>query len=179
MADRDRRVLTELPVFQGTSPRAWPGLRIDGLVNAPVTLMVEDLRLLPTREFVQDFQCEEGWVAAGQRWRGVRLSDLLELCELDPSARHVSCSAGDFTVGLTIEEATVPETLLALRLQDRPLPPEHGGPCRLVVSGKPCFTSVKWVDRLTALADRPQETAEEIALKRIAEKSAGTGQGER
>ncbi len=42
-----------------------------------------------------------------------------------------------------------------------------GRRCRLVVAGKDCFVSIKWVDYIEITAARPAETAREIALRRI------------
>lgn len=167
MHDDDLKTLTEMPVFPRTPGSPWPGLRVDGMVGTPVTLTATDLWSLPVKEVVQDFSCEEGWVAVGQRWQGVPVATLLDLSEVDSRTRFVRFSAGDFTVALPVEEAMAPETMLAVRLQGRPLAPEHGGPCRLVASGKECFYSVKWVDRVTALAEPPEESGREIALGRI------------
>jgi DMSO/TMAO reductase YedYZ molybdopterin-dependent catalytic subunit len=41
-----------------------------------------------------------------------------------------------------------PLTLLADRVDGQPLPEDHGGPLRLVVSRQLGYKSVKWVDRL-------------------------------
>jgi DMSO/TMAO reductase YedYZ molybdopterin-dependent catalytic subunit len=158
----------DLPMFPSPFSTAWSGLRIDGLVKAPVTLRIKDLSLLPTRDVLQDFQCEEGWVAVNQHWNGVPVSVLLALSEADAGARYVRFSAGDFSVVLPVEQANGPETILALRLRGQPLAAEHGGPCRLVAPGKECFYGVKWVDRITALAEPAVETGRTIALQRLA-----------
>jgi DMSO/TMAO reductase YedYZ molybdopterin-dependent catalytic subunit len=84
-----------------------------------------------------------------------------------PEARYVSFGAADFKIGLPLEEAMSPGALLASRLNGQPLAPEHGGPCRLVIVGKECFYSIKWVDNIEVTATRPTDTAKEIALKRI------------
>ena len=49
-----------------------------------------------------------------------------------------------------------------------PLEPAHGAPVRLVVRGGECFTSVKWVERLTLSAVPAANTAEEIARALVA-----------
>jgi len=60
-----------------------------------------------------------------------------------------------------------PRSILALRLNGELLPPEHGGPCRLVVAGKACYYSVKWVERVRLAAAPPVDTAHDIALSRL------------
>lgn len=179
MPDKDPVVLSRLPVFSRGPAARWPGLEVGGLVKSPATLSLDDLTRLPLRETVQDFRCEEGWVVAGQRWEGVPVAALIELSGVQPGARYVALSAADFTVALTMDEATAPETILALRLNGETLAPEHGGPCRLVVNGAACFYSVKWVDRMTLLAERPEETGKAIALGRINAKVSETPSGEK
>ena len=109
------------------------------------------------------------------RWRGLRVegvvavpvASVLELARVLPDARYVAFTAGDFTASLSLEEATGPRSILALRLNGKPLPPEHGGPCRLVVAGKACYYGVKWVERVRVAADPPLDTARDIALSRL------------
>jgi len=171
------RTLSELPRFPlPPTVREWPGLRIDGLVYRGVTLSLEDLHQLPLGSLVEDFRCEEGWVAPGQQWDGVRLDDLLELAGPQPGAKHVAVSAGEFTIVLTLAEARDGGGLLALRLNGQPLAPEHGAPCRLVLPGQACYTSVKWVDRIQVLAERPEETGRAIALERVSRNEQPLGQ---
>ncbi len=145
----------------------WKGLRVHGLVKNTRTLSAEDMVRLPQDEMVEDFKCEEGWVVRSQIWEGVPVREILHTSSPLPEARYVSFSAADFQMGLPLEEAKSPGALLASRLNGRPLAPEHGGPCRLVIVGKECFYSIKWVDNIEVTATRPVDTAKEIALKRI------------
>ena len=162
------RELESLPLFPDHGqPSSWSGLRIDGLVQKPLALSLESLQKLPQKSWTEDFTCEEGWTVSSQAWEGVPLSAALEMASLLPEARHVAISAADFTIGLTLDEAMLPNVLLASRLNGQPLPQEHGGPCRLVAEGKECFDSIKWVDHIQVTASRPVDTAKQIALSRI------------
>jgi DMSO/TMAO reductase YedYZ molybdopterin-dependent catalytic subunit len=124
------------------------------------------LNQLPRRPLRQDFRCEEGWVGPDLDWEGVPLADLLRRAGPLPDARYVSFQAGAYQVGLTLDAAMAPDVLLALGLQGAPLPPEHGGPCRLVAPGQACYHSVKWVERIVLSAEPPQDTGREIAMLR-------------
>ena len=64
------------------------------------------------------------------------------------------------------EGPTPTRALLANRLNGEALPEAHGGPCRLVIAGGVCYASVKWVDHIRLAAERPEETALDIAAKR-------------
>jgi DMSO/TMAO reductase YedYZ molybdopterin-dependent catalytic subunit len=90
---------------------------------------------------------------------------LLARAEPRAEARWVQASAGEFSVPLPLETAT--QALLALELDGRPLPLEHGGPVRLLVRGGDCFTSVKWLDRLELRSEPAPNTARSTAIARL------------
>ncbi len=160
--------LEHLPSFPDRGQASkWKSLRVHGLVKHTRTLSAEDMVRLTQEEMVEDFECEEGWVVPSQVWGGVPVCEVLNASSPLPEAKYVSFSAADFEIGLPLEEAMSPGALLASRLNGRPLAPEHGGPCRLVIVGKECFYSIKWVDNIEVTATRPTDTAKEIALKRI------------
>ncbi len=162
------KVLERLPRFPDRGQAArWKGLRVGGLVATPLELGREELLALPSAHVVDDFRCEEGWKVPALAWDGVPVRELLRAAQPLPQARFVAFSAGDFSMSLTIEEARSDGAILALRLNGQPLPPAHGGPCRLIVAGKECYFSVKWVDHIEVLSSRPLDTGRDIALTRI------------
>lgn len=168
--------LNRLPVFDNHygRPEQWMGLRVDGLVAAPRTFSATDLEALAAASLTDDFRCEEGWIVANQRWEGVSLAELLQVVRPLPLARYAEVSAAAYSVAVPLsgsEEAdseglTPAHALLANRLNGAALPEEHGGPCRLVLAGAACYASVKWVDHIRLTAERPEETAQQIASRR-------------
>jgi DMSO/TMAO reductase YedYZ molybdopterin-dependent catalytic subunit len=54
---------------------------------------------------------------------------------------------------LSLEDATREEVLLAYEMNGAPLEPQHGYPLRLIVPGWYGMTSVKWLDRIEAIAE--------------------------
>lgn len=156
-----------LPVFDNHhgGPEGWTGLRIDGLVANPKLLTADDLVSLTSQILTEDFRCLEGWSVPDQEWQGVPLSMLLDAAVPLPGARYAAVSAGDYTVGIALD-SEVANTLLATRLNGSVLPPEHGGPCRLVMVDQACYASVKWVDSVRLTATPPEETARDIARAR-------------
>ena len=164
----EERTLEKLPVFPDVVPdRPWHSLTIDGLVSKPLTLSESDLSDIAQRKFTDDFHCVEGWVAPDQRWEGIPLADLLAMVEAAPEASFLACSAGSYTVGLPIAEVW-DGAIVALRLNDEPLPEVHGGPCRLVAIGKQCHYSVKWLDRIQVVGSAPEDTGLQIVQVRNA-----------
>ncbi len=169
----DYTEIEQLPSFPDRGrASAWEHLRVDGRVAHSLALTAEDLARLPRSEIVEDFPCEEGWVVRAQVWEGVLVRDVLAAAGPLAEAKYAAFSAGHFSVALTLEEAQADKTLLAIRLNGQPLPPAHGGPCRLVDPVKDCYTSIKWLDHVEVTEARPAETARVIALTRIGKMEA-------
>jgi len=55
--------------------------------------------------------------------------------------------------GLSLVDASRPEVLLAYAINGAPLPPQHGYPLRLIVPGWYGMTHVKWLRRISVLAE--------------------------
>ncbi len=164
-----------LPVFDDHHgrPDVWPGLRLEGLVRNPAVLTESDLADLTQHSLTDDFRCLEGWSVPDQTWDGVPLPVLLDIAGPLPNARYAAISAADFSVTVPLDDDTA-GVLLATRLNGSPLPPEHGGPCRLVAADQVCYASVKWVDCIRLTEEMPEETAREIAAARNAARGSTT-----
>ncbi|MBI2954840.1 MAG: molybdopterin-dependent oxidoreductase [Chloroflexi bacterium] len=163
--------LDRLPVFSNKSmpeqdPQAWR-LVIDGLVRAPINLTIDAVLALPRTALTSDFTCVEGWTVEDITWEGVRVRDLAEMITAMPEARFITFHAGSFVISLPLEEATRDNVILAHHLDGEPIPPEHGGPLRLVTPFAECFQSVKWVQRLEITVTDANDTGRDIALGRI------------
>lgn len=86
------------------------------------------------------------------QWRGVRLRDVLTLAQIKPQAVHVcpvgldiETEGGGGKVPIPLDKAMDPDTLLALEMNQEPLPPDHGFPVRVIVPGWVGTYSIKWV----------------------------------
>ncbi|MEY2227189.1 MULTISPECIES: sulfite oxidase [Streptomyces] len=90
------------------------------------------------------------------RWRGARLSDVLRLAGVTRGAVDVLPRGLDEEVvanGVNLGRVRRPlpiskaldDVLLAYEMNGRPLPPDHGGPVRLVVPDWVGISSIKWV----------------------------------
>ena len=82
---------------------------------------------------------------------------MLEQAGVAPAAKYVTFIGGEFSRTLTMEEASSPDTLLALELNDRLLPDENGGPCRLVAGDKMGPYHVKWIQRIEVTSEAPED----------------------
>ena len=162
----DLTVLDALPVHPGEAPdpSTWR-LRVDGLVDEPLDLGVDDLEAMTQQLMVDDFACLEGWTVPGIRWRGVAVADLLDRAGVADGGSWVQVTADDFSIPIPIAEART--ALLAVEANDDPLPGPHGGPARLVVPGGECFTSIKWTDHIEVRSEPGDNSARRIALDRL------------
>ena len=82
-------------------------------------------------------------------------SDVLALAQPRGDARYVvfHCMDTDdqgtpYYESLDMHQAHHPQALLALRMNDRPIPPDHGAPVRLRVPTQLGYKSAKWVKRI-------------------------------
>ncbi len=158
-----------LPLYVREPPLPPKALRVDGLVRRMLILRVADLQALAEQTLVDDFTCLEGWSVPGVRWHGTPLAAVLDLAQVEPGAQWVQASATErtqtFSLPLPLAEART--ALLAYELNGQPLAHEHGGPLRLVVPRRKCFTSIKWLDHLEVCAEPGANSAHAIATSRL------------
>ena len=162
-------------------PRVDPGewrLEVDGLVERPLSLGLDDLRSRPAVTVAVTMECagngrallaprplSQPWLieAVGTaEWTGVPLRDLLGEAGLDEAAMEILFTGIDrgreggidqhYQRSLPREEA-IERGLLAYEMNGAPLLPQHGFPLRLVVPGWYGMTNVKWLRAITALAE--------------------------
>jgi DMSO/TMAO reductase YedYZ molybdopterin-dependent catalytic subunit len=121
-------------------------LTLSGLASPQLTLDYDTLLSLPATEQVSDIHCVTTWSKLDTRWKGVKVTDLLNQVEIDPTARHVVVHAtGGWTTNLPLEELTRDDVLIAYEYGGQPLSAEHGGPVRLVVPRLYFWKSAKWL----------------------------------
>jgi DMSO/TMAO reductase YedYZ molybdopterin-dependent catalytic subunit len=125
-------------------------LQIQGLVDRPGDLSLSELRALPRAEQVSDFRCVTGWSVSNVHWAGVRIKDVLAEAAARRDAhaiRFVSAERGYYD-SVTLDQALLPDVLLAYEMDGKPLAREHGAPLRLLIPEMYGYKSVKWVTRM-------------------------------
>ena len=156
-----QRLVTSWPVLDlGAQPKIdlqrWR-LVVDGLVENPVTLDWDGFNRLPQSELTSDIHCVTAWSRYDNRWRGVRVADLLEHVRPKPEAKFVLLQSFDtYTTNLPLAEFATADALLATHWEGESLTVEHGGPVRVVVPKLYFWKSAKWVKRIQfAAQDQP------------------------
>jgi DMSO/TMAO reductase YedYZ molybdopterin-dependent catalytic subunit len=130
-------------------------LRVEGLIDRPVALSLDELRMLPARTQITMHNCDEGWSAVGQ-WTGVQLSRILDLAGLRLNARYVVFHCLDrieadgtpYYESIDLLDAIHPQTILAYEMNGEPLPIGHGAPLRLRVELQIGYKNAKYIDRI-------------------------------
>ena len=122
-------------------------LRVGGLVDRPISFTLADLQAMPQTELVRDFQCVTGWRVPQVHWSGVRLSTILDRAGVQSSGRALRLTSfdGTYTDSLTLDQARLPDVLVALRMLGADVTHNHGGPVRLYVAPMYGYKSVKWL----------------------------------
>ncbi|KAI0126319.1 Oxidoreductase, molybdopterin-binding domain-containing protein [Xylariales sp. AK1849] len=100
------------------------------------------------------------------RWEGVRLRDVLAdaglaVDDAPDDAQHVQFSGLEaYGASIPIHSALDPrgDVLLALKMNDMPLPRDHGFPVRVVVPGTVAARCVKWVNKIV-VSDEESNTS--------------------
>lgn len=129
-------------------------LTLHGEVEAPTTLSYAALLDLAQTEQTCDIHCVTSWSKVGMRWKGVPFALLADLVRPRPGVRFVvlECEQG-FTTSLPLEALRDPDVLVAHTVDGIPLPPEHGGPVRMLVPKRYFYKSAKWLRGLKFVVD--------------------------
>ena len=188
-------VRSHLPAPTALDAAAWT-LQIEGEVDKPVSLSIDDIRKMPSTTITMTLECagngrsffdppvagiQWGKGAIGTaRWTGVRMAEVLKRAGIRPTAKFVLMNVADRALGsmqdfvrqLPIEKATHQDTLIAYDMNGQPLPPLHGFPLRAIVPGWEGAYAMKWLTTLRAV---PREfdgfwvaTAYRYPLKQVA-----------
>ncbi len=130
-------------------------LEITGMVDHPYSLRWSDIADMSLVERYVTIACVSnevgGNLVGNAAWRGVLLKELLERAGVDPSADQLVGRAVDgFTVGFPVEAATDDRgAMVAIGMNGKLLPIEHGFPARLIVPGLYGYVSAtKWLTEI-------------------------------
>jgi DMSO/TMAO reductase YedYZ molybdopterin-dependent catalytic subunit len=106
---------------------------------------------LPQTTIKADIHCVTKWSKLGTTWQGVTFDDLLSaagLVEEPPEPFIMAHCYGAYITNLPVEDLIGGKGMIATRYEGLPIPPEHGGPARLLVPHLYFWKSGKWVRRL-------------------------------
>ncbi|MBO0735391.1 MAG: protein-methionine-sulfoxide reductase catalytic subunit MsrP [Alphaproteobacteria bacterium] len=163
---------------QALKLRPWT-IKIDGLVEKPMTLDMDDLlRRMPFEERLYRHRCVEAWSMAVP-WSGFAMAAFVDFAKPLGSAKYVrmetfldpTTAPGQKQVwypwpyieGLTIAEAGNELAFLVTGMYGKPVPKQNGAPLRLVLPWKYGFKSAKSIVRFSFTDKRPVSFWEALA----------------
>lgn len=128
-------------------PLSWR-FRLMGEVDEPQELTWDEFSALPRVTRTSDIHCVTHWTKLDNTWEGVLAAEVVSLASVRPEAQFVTVHAPDYTANLPLALLLDDETLFAFSHDGQLLPPQHGGPLRLVAPKRYFWKSVKWVNGL-------------------------------
>ena len=139
-----------------TVDRSTWSLKVSGLVDREVVLSYAELTALPVVEQYVTIACVSnevgGNLVGNAKWTGVALRDVLAMAGVQASADQlVGRSVDGFTAGMPVEWVMDPSRvpMIAVGMNDEPLPRAHGYPARLIIPGLYGYVSAtKWLSEL-------------------------------
>ena len=157
-------------------------LTIDGLVNKPLTIVVNDLlkKIGGIEERVYRFRCVEAW-SMTVPWAGFPVNKILSLVEPKTDAKFVKFETffnpdiapgqkqkwypWPYQEGITVEEAKNDLSFIATGIYGKKLPNQNGAPLRLTLPWKYGFKSIKSIVKISFVNKRPVGLWEKLAPK--------------
>jgi DMSO/TMAO reductase YedYZ molybdopterin-dependent catalytic subunit len=156
-------------------------LKVDGLVERPLSLSLRDLVKMPSHNSFVTLECAgngrsmfnpqvngEQWnlgAVSTAEWTGVPLLELLDRAGVKACAREVVFRGADsgnldgsiepvrFERSLSLDDARGSEALLAYAMSGEALPIQHGYPLRLIVPSWYAMASVKWLTEIDVISE--------------------------
>ena len=152
-------------------------LRVSGLVDQALSLSIDDLRAMPSREIVIGFECSGNrgplnGLSGNGHWTGVPLRTVLDRAGVKGDAKEFVFFGADrgeeavefrgrtYTVdqqygrSLAREKALSSDPILVYALNGEPLSRHQGFPLRLLVPGWYGMALVKWLSEIHVQEDR-------------------------
>ena len=157
------RIYTITGTMPDLDASAWT-LEVSGLVKKPRTFTLADLQALPQAHQVSTFHCVTGWTVKNVRWGGVRFHDLLAAVEPMPQAHAIEFVSAEqpYVDSLTIDQALLPNVMLAHEMDGQPLSRPHGFPARVVIPEMYGYKGVKWLVKMELVAKQPEGYWEQL-----------------
>lgn len=126
-----------------------------GAVDEQLTYSLSELRELPAVTQRQDFHCVTGWSKFDCTFTGITFETIIERANIHEDVDHVLFHALDgYTTNLSIDECRREGVLFAYGYEDDDLPPDHGGPIRVVTPHKYAYKGAKWVSGVEFLTEK-------------------------
>jgi DMSO/TMAO reductase YedYZ molybdopterin-dependent catalytic subunit len=128
--------------------KGWK-LKVSGLVEKPLEFTYDELLALPMKQYAKSFFCVTKWSIEKPMWEGVPIKLLAEMAQVKPEATWVMyrCYEG-YTAPVPVEDALREDSIVALKLNGKPLLPAQGFPARPFMPDLYGWKSAKWLTEI-------------------------------
>lgn len=148
---------------------------IEGEVEKPLKLSMEDFLAFPLEERIYRFRCVETWSMIVP-WIGFELRHLIDKVKPTSEAKFIKFTTlfdksrfpdqnaffptlkYPYVEGLRLDEAMNPLSILAVGMYKKPLLAQNGAPIRLVVPWKYGFKNIKSIVKIEFVKEQPVST---------------------
>lgn len=137
---------------------AWQ-LHVDGLVDTPLQLSLNDIRAMPAQTQILTMQCISnpvgGDLTSSSRWTGMRFKDLIAQAGVQAGVAGAYITSADgFYEYVSLPDIEDERTLLVYAMNGEPLPYEHGFPLRVYIPNRYGMKQPKWIQRIEMVPAR-------------------------
>ena len=149
----------DFPVLSaGPTPRVplttW-NFTLQGADGSTARWTWDEFIALPRQTTTTDIHCVTKWSKFGTVWEGISVDTLLGSVQTEADYVLAFCDGG-YTTNLPLADVMGGKAWIAFMYDGAPLPPEHGGPARLLVPHLYFWKSAKWVRELRLMeSDAP------------------------
>jgi len=124
-------------------------LKLSGLVSKPLELTYDEVSKMPMKKYVRSFHCVTRWSIENPSWEGVQIRMLAEMSMVRPEATWVMFRCHDgYTAPVPVEDALKEDSIVVLRMNEKPLLPEQGFPARPFLPHLYGWKSAKWLTEI-------------------------------
>jgi DMSO/TMAO reductase YedYZ molybdopterin-dependent catalytic subunit len=129
-------------------------LKIDGLVDHPMTLTWDQFLALPQFKDASDFHCVTTWSQFDMTWEGVAFFTIYDLVKPKADANHVLLKGYDgYSTNNPLAVCMDDDVLIAHRWNGQPLTKAHGGPARFILPKRYAWKGAKFLREIIFLKD--------------------------
>jgi DMSO/TMAO reductase YedYZ molybdopterin-dependent catalytic subunit len=173
------RVNGEIGLAKAFDPSKW-SLIVENVYESPgpTILTLDDIKGLPRYEITTQLCCIEGWSIivtwAGARFRDFaqrylppstgqsapsidRPEELVPYVYMETPSEGLAPGEEAYYVGLDMQSALHPQTLLCYEMNGQPLTALHGAPLRLVIPVKYGIKNLKRIGKISYTVDKPPD----------------------
>ncbi|MBT3274591.1 MAG: molybdopterin-dependent oxidoreductase [Spirochaetales bacterium] len=124
-------------------------LSVSGKVKKPLSLSFDDVKSMDSKRIHMDLNCPGFFTDSGY-WTGISIRDLLELADIEPTARRIQFISMDgfYKKTIEIDDIQSRNILIAYAFEDEEFPVYHGYPLRVAAEGLAGNVWVKWLGEI-------------------------------